>query len=114
MTAMTTIKDWQDSYFTSVKRIEVPVVRVAGQVSDAVAKFVPERPSFLASLPTTAELVETQLKFRKRFVDEQAAFVRSMLKAMNPVFTKFDTVAKPVAKPAAKATTKPTAVRKAA
>jgi hypothetical protein len=98
MTAMTTLSKWQDQYFTLVKRVEAPVTRYTGDFAESVAKYVPVRPTFMAKVPTTSELVENQLKFRKRFVDEQAAFVRKMLNAMDPVFMKFQTAPKAAAK----------------
>lgn len=104
MTMMTTIKEWQDGYFSAVKRIEEPMLKFAEGRADRFAKLVPDRPSFLADLPKTTELMESQLKFRKRFVDEQIAFTRKMMKTMHPVFVKFDTVAKPVEPKAAKST----------
>ena len=47
-----------------------------------------------------------------RFVDEQIAFTRKMVKAMHPVFVKLDTVPKP--EPKAKATVTRMAPKKAA
>jgi hypothetical protein len=95
MDTMMTLKKWQDEYFTMVKRIEEPVVRFVGEQADTVARFVPERPTFMAKLPTMTALVDNQLKFRKRFVDEQAMFVRTMMKAMDPMLTKVDAMPKP-------------------
>jgi hypothetical protein len=86
-----TVKQWQDEYFKLVKRFEEPVLRFTGEFSESVVRFVPQRPRFMASVPTMEEVVENQLKFRKRFVDEQATFARKMLKAMDPVFEKFET-----------------------
>lgn len=94
MDTMTTLKQWQDDYFTMVKKVEEPVVRFVGERAETVARFVPERPAFMATLPTMATLVDNQLKFRKRFVDEQAAFVRSMMKAMQPMLMKVDATPK--------------------
>jgi hypothetical protein len=48
----------------------------------------------MAKMPTMTELVDNQLKFRKRLVDEQTTFVRKLMKAMDPMVTKVDTVAK--------------------
>jgi hypothetical protein len=90
---MSTIKEWQDSYFKSVKRVEEPVLKFTGQMADSMERFVPERPHFMTDFPTMSEVVENQLKFRKRFVDEQAAFARKMIKAMGPVVVKLDAVA---------------------
>jgi hypothetical protein len=99
---MSNIKEWQDGYFTTVKRVEEPVLKFAGERAETIAKFVPERPSFMAEMPTMQEFVETQLKFRKKFVDEQVAFTRKMIKAMHPVFVKLDSAPKHVEpKPAA-------------
>jgi hypothetical protein len=108
MTMMSTMKEWQDDYFTMVKKVEEPVLKFAGERAETFAKFVPERPSFLAQLPTTAEFVDNQLKFRKRFVDEQAAFARKMMKAMDPMLAKVDRVAEHTEAPA-----KPAAARMA-
>lgn len=91
MDTMTTITKWQDEYFTMVKKIEEPVVRYTGEVAERVARFVPERPTFMTSMPTMTEVVENGLKFRKRMVDEQATFVHKMMKAMKPVVVRLDT-----------------------
>ena len=82
-TVMTTTKQWQDQYLTMMARVEEPIVRYAGKAAGAVATYVPERPewTFLDQVPTITELVESQLKFRRRVVDEQAAFVRKFMKA---------------------------------
>ena len=93
MDAMTTMTKWQDQYFTVLKKVEEPVLKVAGEVADRVARYVPERPSFMTSIPTMTEVVDNQLKFRRRLVDEQAAFVHKMMKAMDPVMMKVDHVA---------------------
>jgi len=93
---MSNIKEWQDGYFTTVKRVEEPVLKFAGERAETIAKFVPERPSFMAEMPTLQEFVESQLKFRKKFVDEQVAFTRKMMKAMHPVFVKLDAAPKQV------------------
>ena len=112
MSVMTTIKEWQDDYFTMVKKVEEPMLKFADERADMFAKYVPDRPTFMAELPKTVEFVESQLKFRKRFVDEQIAFTRKMVKAMHPVFVKLDTVPKP--EPKAKATVTRMAPKKAA
>ena len=98
---MTTMKRWQDDYFKFLKRVEEPVIRFTEDASEQVAEYVPERPEwkFMAELPTVSEFVESQLKFRRRVVDEQAAFVRKMMKAMHPALVKIDH--KPVMKKAA-------------
>ena len=93
-TTMTTLKKIQDEYFTLATRVEEPLVRFTGEMADSMARFVPERPTFMAKLPTVAELVANQLKFRRRFVDEQLMFVRKMMKAMDPMVTRLDTVFK--------------------
>ncbi|MGB8858719.1 MAG: hypothetical protein WCC60_05660 [Ilumatobacteraceae bacterium] len=87
----------QDEYFTLAKRVEEPLVRYTGEMADSMARFVPERPSFMAKLPTVSELVDNQLKFRKRFVEEQTMFVRKMMKAMDPMVAKVDAVPSPTA-----------------
>lgn len=94
MSMMSNVKEWQDGYFTRVKRIEEPVLKFAGERAETIARFVPGRPAFMAESPTMAEFVENQLKFRKKFVDEQIAFTRKMVKALGPVFVKLDTVPK--------------------
>jgi len=118
MTAMTTLKKVQDEYFTLAKRVEEPVVRFTGEMADAIAPFVPERPEFMAKLPMTNELVTNQLKFVERFVDHQAAFVRKLMKAMDPVVTRMDAVPKPAkhmqAKPMATRTMPRSVTHKAA
>ncbi len=92
MSTMTRIKEVQDGYFDTVKRVEEPMVRFTERIAEPVAHYVPERPTYLAELPTMTELVENQLKFQRRFVDQQAAFVRQLLKAMHPVVVKLDAV----------------------
>jgi hypothetical protein len=52
----------------------------------------------MATMPKMTELVENQLTFQKRVMDEQARFVRSLMKAMSPVMEKVDA---PAAAPAA-------------
>lgn len=93
-TTMTTLKKMQDQYFTVAHRVEEPVVKFTGEMADTMARYVPERPMFMAKLPTISELVDNQLKFRKRFVDEQMMFVRKMMKAMDPMIVKMDTMPK--------------------
>ena len=47
------------------------------------------------------EFVDSQLKFRRRVVDEQAAFVRKVMKAMDPLMRaepKAHVAKRPVAK----------------
>lgn len=90
MDAMTTMTKWQDQYFTVLKKVEEPVLKVAGEVADRVARYVPERPSFMTSIPTMTEVVDNQLKFRRRMVDEQAMFVHKMLKVMKPVVVRLE------------------------
>lgn len=90
---MTTLKKWQDDYFMMMKKVEEPMVRYAGKMAAPMAKYMPERPQFLAPVPMVSEFVDNQLKFRRRFVDEQAAFVHKMMKAMEPVVVKVDHVA---------------------
>jgi hypothetical protein len=99
---MTSLKRVQDQYFTLVERVEEPVVDATERVAETVARYVPARPAFMAEMPTFKELVENQLKFRKRFVDEQAVFVRRLVKAMDPVLVKAEHV--PVKKTAERAT----------
>ena len=91
-TAMTTMKKWQDQYLTMMARVEEPVVRFTGKATETIADYVPERPqwSFLEQVPTVTEFVDSQLKFRKRVVDEQAAFVRKIMKAMSPALAKVE------------------------
>ena len=55
-----------------------------------LARYLPERPQFMAQMPAVREVVSEQLTFRRRLVDEQAAFVRKMMKAMEPVLAKVD------------------------
>ena len=111
VTMMTTMKEWQDDYFDFVKKVEEPMLKFADERAETVAKYVPERPAFMGEMPKTVDFVEMQLKFRKRFVDEQIAFTRKMIKAMHPVFVKLDT--KPKAEPKAKAAPKAKVTRMA-
>lgn len=100
---MTTLKEWEDRYLDVMSKVEEPVVEYTGRIAETVAEYMPDRPDweFLDRVPTMTELVDNQLKFRKRVVDEQAAFVRRMMKAAHPALVKIDKKA-PVA--AAKAT----------
>jgi hypothetical protein len=87
MTTMkTTIEKWQDGYLTGMARMEEPIVRVTGRVAGSLVDYIPERPNwaFLDGVPTLTEFVDSQLKFRRRVVDHQAAFVRKMMRAMHP------------------------------
>ena len=106
--AMTTVKKWEDKYMTIVARVEEPVVRYTGRAAEAVAPYVPARPGweFLDQVPTLTELVDNQLRFRKRVVDEQAAFVRKVMKAMHPALVKLETKA-PVVRRASAAKSAP-------
>ena len=104
-TVMTTMKKWQDDYLTLMARVEEPIVRFTGKAADSVADYVPERPrwEFLDAVPTVTEFVDSQLKFRRRVVDEQAAFVRRMMKAMHPALVRLDPPAPVTKRVAAKA-----------
>lgn len=106
MDTMTTIKKWEDEYFTLAKKVEEPVVRYTGRMAETAAQYVPERPGFMAEMPTMHQLVDNSLKFRGRMVDEQATFVRRVLYAMRPMTTKFEAT-KPAPKPVSKLATKP-------
>lgn len=106
MDTMTTIKKWEDEYFTLAKKVEEPVVRYTGRMAETAAQYVPERPGFMAEMPTMHQLVDNSLKFRRRMVDEQATFVRRVLHAMRPMTTKFEAT-KPAPKPVSKVATKP-------
>jgi hypothetical protein len=105
---MSTIKSWQDGYMTLSARLEQPVVRFVARASESIAEYVPERPqwAFLDAMPTVSEFVDNQLKFRRRVVDEQATFVRSLMKAMQPALTKLEMTSTPHA-----ATVKPAAAK---
>jgi hypothetical protein len=85
-------QDWFDQYLTFVKRIEAPVVRTTARVASRVAEYVPERPAFLASMPKVHEVMSTGITVRKRMVDEQTRFARQMMKAMDPMLVRVDTV----------------------
>lgn len=90
MDTMTTMTKWQDQYFTVLKKVEEPMLKVAGEVAERMARYVPERPTFMTSMPTMTEVVDNQLKFRRRMVDEQAMFVHKMLKVMKPVVVRLE------------------------
>jgi hypothetical protein len=98
-TMLTAMQEWQDEFFELVDRLEEPVVKVAGEIAESVADYVPQRPAwpFVEQLPTVSELVEFQVAFTTRFVDQQAAFVRSVMKAVQPTLAKVE--AMPVAEP---------------
>ncbi len=108
-TAMTTMKKFQDQYLTLMARIEEPVVSFTGRAAGSVADYVPELPHwvFLEQVPTMTEFVDSQLKFRKQVVDEQAAFVRKMVKAIHPLMKT-----EPQAPVAKRAAAKPSPVRR--
>jgi len=108
-TAMTTMKKWQDQYLTLMARIEEPIVMFTGKAAGSVAEYVPELPhfAFLEQIPTLTDFVDSQLKFRKQVVDEQAAFVRKMVKAVHPLMK-----AEPQAPIAKRAAAKPSPVRR--
>lgn len=91
-TVMQTMTRWQDEYLDLMARWEAPVVTLTGKATGAVAKYVPERPgwAFLAQVPGPTEIVENQLKFRRRVVDEQAAFARKMMRAMHPALARLE------------------------
>ncbi len=115
-TMMENVERFEDQSFDRAKQLEKPVLRFAGDVSERMARFVPERPSFMADMPKMGDVVESQLKFGKRFVDEQVRFTRKMMKAMDPLFMKLDAEPVKVTKerePAAKKAPKRT-TRKAA
>lgn len=97
MDTMTTLRQWQDGYIGWMKRVERPVVRYVGKVAEPMARSLPDRPRFLATMPMVRDVVQQHLTFRRRVVDEQAAFVRSMMKAMDPVLAKMDAVPQVVA-----------------
>lgn len=91
-TAMITMKKWQDEYLKFMTRVEQPVVKFTGKAAESMAEYVPERPhwAFLDKVHTMTEFVDNQLRFRKRMVDEQVAFVRKMMKAMHPTLVKLE------------------------
>ena len=100
-TMMENVEKFEDRSLEQMKKAEEPVLRFAHDMSERMARFVPERPSFLSEMPLMADFVESQLKFRKRFVDEQLRCARKMMKAMNPVMVKVDHMPeKPVRKTA--------------
>jgi hypothetical protein len=93
--AMTTLTEWQDRYIKLAERVQAPVARYTARVAEAVAEYVPQRPDWalLDRVPTMTEFVDNQLKFRKRVVDEQAAFARKLMKAMRPALVKLESKA---------------------
>ena len=88
-TMMSTVQEWQDEFFDLVERVQEPFVRLAG---DAAESFVdtPETPAWpsFAQWPTMSEVVENQIAFTTKFIDQQAAFARSMVKALQPVLVR--------------------------
>lgn len=108
MDTMLTLKQWQDQYFTFAKKVQEPVVHFTGRMADTVARFVQPRPAFMAEMPKSHDVVDNGLKFRKRLVDEQAQFVRQMMKAMEPVTMKLEAPHPTPTKPVATATKAPT------
>jgi hypothetical protein len=114
MTAMMTIKTWQDSYLELMARIEEPVVDLTAMAAEVIAEYIPERPNwaFLEGAPTMTEFVDNQLKFRRRVVDEQAAFVHKLMKAMKPALVRLETVPAAVPPPTANAGVKRQAAKR--
>jgi len=91
-------RTWQDEYFRFVKRIEAPVLETTTRMAARFADVVPDRPAFLAPLPkahVVRDAMDTGFTFRKRVVEEQTMFARRMMKAMEPMLTKLDTVQPP-------------------
>lgn len=101
MQTMTTLKKWEDEFFVQTKKVEEPVVRYTGEMAERMVDYVPNRPQFMAEMPTMMQMVEHGLKFEKRLVDEQMMFVRKMMKAMDPMWAKFY-MPKPAEKPVAR------------
>ena len=91
-TMMKNVEKFEDQSFDRAKQLEKPVLRFTGDMSERMARFVPERPSFMADMPKMGDVVESQLKFGKRFVDEQVRFTRRVMKAMDPLMVKIDHV----------------------
>ena len=91
-TKATTERDWFDQYLEFVHRIEAPMVRTTARMAGLVAEYVPERPTFLASLPKVHDVMTTGITLRKRLVDEQTRFARQLMKAMDPMLVRVDTV----------------------
>ena len=91
-TMMQNLQRWQDQYLDVMARWEEPVVRFTGRAADSAARYVPVRPDwpFLAEVPSVTEFVDNQLAFRRRVVDEQAAFARSVMVAMHPVLERLE------------------------
>ncbi len=106
MTIMQTMKEWEDEFFDVVSRIEEPLVRFGGDVAEFFGDYTPDRPAwpFLDQVPRVSELVDFQIAFANRWVDQQAGFARSMVKAWQPVLGKLEpTPAAPARKPRAAA-----------
>ena len=89
-TMLNTVEQFEDRAFDQFKQAEEPMLRFTRETSDAFARLVPPRPAFMADMPKMAEIVESQLKFQKRLVDEQVRFTRKMMKAMDPLLLKLD------------------------
>ena len=66
----------------------------------------------LEELQELLELVDNQLKFRRRVVDEQAAFVRKLMKAMRPALAKLEAKPAQMPEPTAKTAAKRHAVQR--
>ncbi len=90
MSAMTTISTWEDKYFEMLKKVETPMLDVVGKIAERLSTYVRQRPGFMTEMPTAHDWLDHGLKLRKRVIDEQAAFARKMMKAMDPVVAKFD------------------------
>jgi hypothetical protein len=110
---MTSMKKMQDDVLHLVDRVEEPIVKYTGEAAERVAPYIPERPewAFMEEVPAVTEVMDSQLRFTKRFVDRQIVFARNVMKAMEPALKKLDhkpakatAAGKAAARPAAKAT----------
>jgi hypothetical protein len=108
---LTTLTTWQDELLDLVERVQEPMVRFAGETAESLAEYVPQAPAwpFLAQLPTVSALVENQIAFATKVVDQQAGFARSMVKAAQPVLSVLE-----IKKPAPRRTTRKAAAPAAA
>lgn len=102
-TVMERIEQLEDRYIQQLKELEQPILDATEDLAERSARFVPERPAMFAEMPTMTQLVENQLRFQKRLVDEQTRFTRKMMKAMAPVVTRVD--ARPATGTRSRATT---------
>lgn len=95
---------WQEQWFAAIQRLQQPVVQTTARLAGRLADVLPERPARFGNLPKLQpaihDALDAGLGLRARLVDEQAAFARSMMAALDPMVGKLDVVHAAHASPA--------------